>query len=271
MDNETIRKGMSATEARVTSELVSEGNTIITLSDLEKKVETRTAARSIASSLAKKRWLERIGKGVYLVLGLDAGSKPEWTEDSYYIASKVAGEYYIGYYNMLNHYEWTEQIPMKIIVATTRPLKSRNILGVEYKFVTLSRKKFFGIEKKRIGMHEISVSDKEKTLVDALDHPEYCGGIEEVAKCLYNAKGEVEWDKILDYAKTMGNGAVFKRLGYLAEAMELRLSDEIMRKIRAGVTTGYSPLSPGGRREGKHDSRWNLILNADVSKQGVLA
>jgi len=271
MDDKNIRKGISATEARITSELVAEGNSIISLDDIEKKTGSRIMARKVASSLARKRWLARIGRGVYLVLSLNAGSRPEWTEDRYYIASRLADVYYIGYYNMLNHYGWTEQIPMKVIIVVAKPFKSRFIFGVEYRFITLGKKKFFGIEKKRIGEHEIMVSDQEKTLVDALDHPEYCGGIEEVAKCLYNAQSEVDWEKILSYAKTMGNGAVFKRLGYLVEIMELNLSEAFRERILSGVTKGYSPLHPGGKKEGKHDSKWNLILNADIRKSGVLA
>lgn len=271
MDDETIRKGLSANEARITSELVSEGNTIITLDDLERKAGTRLGARKMASSLERKRWLERIGKGVYLVLSLNAGSKPEWTEDAYYIASKIAGEYYIGYYNMLNHYGWTEQIPLKIIVAVKKPLKSRKILGIEYEFVALDKKKFFGTENKRIGTHEICVSDKEKTIVDALDHPEYCGGIEEVAKCIYEAKAEVDWKKVIEYAKKIGNGAVFKRLGYISDVMVLELPDEQMKQIRNGVTKGYSLLYPSRQKEGVHNSKWNLIINANLKKSGVLA
>jgi len=271
MDEKDIRKGMSAKEAEVTSDLVSEGNTIITLDDLEMKTGSRLGARKMASSLERKRWLERLGKGVYLVLSLNAGRKPEWTEDGYYIASKMAKEYYIGFYNMLNHYGWTEQIPMKIIVAVHKPLKSRKILGVDYEFVSLGKGKFFGIEKRRIGTHEILVSDKEKTLVDALDHPEYCGGIEEVAKCVFNAKTDVDWKKVIEYAGKLGNGAVFKRLGYIAEEMELGFEKDVIGALREGVTKGYSSLYPGGKKEGAFNSRWNLIINANIGKRTVLA
>lgn len=50
---------------------------------------------------------------------------------------------------------------------------------------------------------KIVIPEKEKTIVDALDHPEYCGGIEEVAKCLWNAKddADISFEKILKYAK----------------------------------------------------------------------
>ncbi len=271
MDDITIRLGLGSFEAKVISDLVSEGKTVFSISELAEKSGSRAKARGIASKLARKKWLERIGRGIYLVLELGAGSKPEWTADSYYIASKLVDQYYIGYYNMLNDYGWTEQIPMTVSVATTKKLKNREIHGVRYNFIAIARNKFFGMNKKFISGHQIVVSDPEKTLVDALDHPEYSGGISEVAKALSNASKEVDWSKVLAYAGKLGNGAVFKRLGYLLEVMQIDLPPGLLVQIRKSVTKGYSPLYPGAGSKGKHDSKWNLILNINVSKELVLA
>ncbi|MFH1199622.1 MAG: type IV toxin-antitoxin system AbiEi family antitoxin [Candidatus Micrarchaeota archaeon] len=292
--------GLGASEAQILSELVAENKQIFTIEELARKTGSREKARSMASKLVKKNWLERIAKGVYLTLELSAGKTPEWTQDSYYIASKLASPYYIGFYNTLNHYGWTEQVPLTINIAVTKPLKSREIHGVRYNFVCLSKKKFFGTAKQNIHGHEIVISDPEKTLVDALDHPEYCGGIEEVAKAVYFARPfidslqdpkpyvshrntpeqnrevmrgatKIDWEKVLEYAEKQGNGAVFKRLGFICELMEITLPPGLKNKIKRKVTKGYSSLSPGSPSKGRHDSKWNLILNVEITKQSVLA
>lgn len=270
MVDESIRKGLGASEAKIVSDMVAEGKRVFSIGELAQKAGSREKARRIASRLVRKKWLERLGKGVYLVLELAAGSKPEWTEDSYYIASKLISPYYIGYYNMLGEYGWTEQIPSLVNVVTTKKLRSRVIHGVRYNFITLSRKKFFGMARKSVRGREIMVSDPEKTLVDALDHPEYCGGIGEVAKALYNAK-QVDWHKLIAYGERMRNGAIFKRLGYLLELMEIPLAEELKEKIRARITKGYAPLSPETPAEGRHDSRWNVLINVEITKERVLA
>ena len=82
MNDITIRKGLSATEAKIISDLVSEGKTVFSINELARKTGSGTKARKIAWKLVKKRWLERLGKGIYLVLELGAGSEPKWTEDS---------------------------------------------------------------------------------------------------------------------------------------------------------------------------------------------
>ena len=164
-----------------------------------------------------------------------------------------------------------EQIPLTINVAAAKKLKNRVLYGVPFNFIFLSKKKFFGTVKKFIRGHEIIVSDPEKTLVDALDHPEYCGGILEVAKALFNANNHVNWNKLVNYAKRLGNGTVFKRLGYLAELMGIHLSKSMIKIIQQNITKGYSPLYPGIKNEGRHNSKWNLVINVKISKEVVLA
>ncbi|MFA5246529.1 MAG: type IV toxin-antitoxin system AbiEi family antitoxin [Candidatus Micrarchaeia archaeon] len=263
-----IRKGLSAAEAKAISDLASEGKTIFSIDDLAKKVGSRQKARKLASNAARKGWLERISKGTYLVMELGAGSKPVWTADSFFVASKLSPvSYYIGYYNMLSEYGWTEQVPLSVFIATTGKMNSRLINGVKYQFVSITERKFFGNTTRFVRGNRVIVSDPEKTLVDALDHPEYCGGIVEVAKCLLEASKTIDLKKLISYAELLGNSAVFKRLGYLAEVLGITLPMD----ISGNVAPGYSYLLPHSRKKGKHNSRWNLIINEDVSKETVLA
>jgi predicted transcriptional regulator of viral defense system len=271
MVKETIRNGLSPAEAKALSELSKEGKEIFSITELAEKTGSRGRAMLMASRLARKRWVSRLGKGIYLIMELGAGSRPEWTADSYYIASKFAKPYYIGFYNMLNDYGWTEQVPLSVCVATTKPARARTIHGVRYDFICLSKKKFFGTIRKSVSGHGITVSDPEKTLVDALDHPEYCGGISEVAKAIFNARGQADWSKVATYAAKQGNGAVLKRLGYIAEVMDVELPERLRKEILGKLTSGYPLLSPGAKASGRHDSKWGLLINTKISKESVLA
>ncbi len=97
----------------------------------------------------------------------------------------------------------TEQILHTVFVATPKR-KKRRVIGFgnqRYEFVTLSRKKFFGFTEEESNRTKFSISSKEKTIVDGLMHPEYCGGIPEVAKAIWNVRGELDWQKLLEMAK----------------------------------------------------------------------
>jgi predicted transcriptional regulator of viral defense system len=264
MVKEILRKGLGSAESQILSDLASEGKVVFSIDELAQKTSSRPLARKIASTLSRKKWVERLSKGLYLILELAAGSKPEWSEDSFYIASKLARPYYIGYLSMLHYYSWTEQVPNTITVATTKITKPKIIHGTKYEFVTLSKKKFFGCKEMNIRGHNVVVSDREKTLVDALDHPEYCGGIDEVKKAITYAK--VDWGKVITYAEKMGNGAIYKRMGFLLEEMRVPVSKEIIEDIRRRLTAGYAPLYPTAGKNGKYNTRWNIQINTKISR-----
>jgi len=54
---------------------------------------------------------------------------------------------YISYWSALNYHDLTEQVPTTVFSATTEKVPEREIHGVGYKFVTVTRDKFFGYEK----------------------------------------------------------------------------------------------------------------------------
>ena len=139
-----------------------------------------------------------------------------------------------------------EQTPFTVFVATILRISNINIHGVDYKFVTINKTKLFGTKSQMIVRQKIVISEKEKTIVDALDHPEYCGGIEEVAKCLWNAKddADISFEKILKYAKKIQNSTVIKRLGYLIDVLEIDVPSNLYKQMHDMIGSGYSWLDP---------------------------
>lgn len=85
----------------------------------------------------------------------------------------------------------------------------------------------------------MQVSDLERTVIDGLRQPEYCGGVTEVAKALWMRHQDIETAKLVDYALRLGVGAVSRRLGYVLdlygiapEAQLKRLRDTRARTSR---------------------------------------
>ena len=114
----------------------------------------------------------------------------------------------------------------------------------------------------------ILVSDLERTIIDGVKLPEYCGGITEVAKGLWMKRHELNCDKLVEYAEKINKGAIYRRLGFLLELYEIDCTSAI-GKLQNKVTTGYQLLDPILLDEGKHNARWRLRLN--VSEEELLA
>lgn len=261
------RKSLSKTESYLLSKLSEEETEIFTVKEVSKALNKSYAvSRKIISNLKAKRWLERIDTGKYLILPLSAGVRPKYTEHEFIIGSKLIEPYYISYWSALNYHHMTEQIPFSVFIATTKRKSNRKILDVNYIFVALSKKKFFGYSNVTIAGKAVLISDREKTIADCLDHPEYCGDITEAAKALKSRN--ISFERIVDYAIKMGNATILKRLGYLSEALKLNPGDKIMKKMLKNISRGYSVLDPSlTSRKGAYNERWRLLVNRKIGDE----
>jgi predicted transcriptional regulator of viral defense system len=263
---ENVRGGLTRNESLLLSSLSEKGKTIFRIEDVVNELMcSYKYAKVLANNLTKKKWVINLRRGVYLIVPLSAGVSAHYTEHEFVIASHLVSPYYIAYWSALNFHGFTEQTPFTVFVATTKRTKNREVLNTKYNFVTLSKRKFFGFEPTAVSTYKINISDREKTLSDALDHPEYCGGISEAAKSLWNAKEKVSMEKIVSYAERMRNTAIVKRLGYLLESLNINVDSEILSKMRGMISPGMSALDPTCPRKGTYNTRWNLLLN--ISKE----
>lgn len=261
------RKSLSNREQQLLSRLSSQNKSIITIKDIQNTINVSyDTARKFAKNLADKKWLDRLERGTYLIVPLSAGEEGIYTEHEFIIGTSLVEEGYISYWSALDHFGWTEQTPMTVFIATPKQKQDREIHGVQYKFVTITDEKYFGFEQYPIESHRVPIAVPEKVLVDCADHPEYCGGIRELAKALYNARSELDYDQLVEFLERQGNGAAIKRLVFLADTLRIDLPDR--RWLESQFTTGYSKLDPTIDRDGHHDSQYNLKVN--ISKDEIL-
>jgi len=256
---ESIKQGLSKREALALTRLASQNRTIITIEDIQDAVDVSyNEAKKIANNLVHKKWLDRLTSGTYLIVPLAAGERGEYTEHEFVIASHLAEPMYISYWTALNYHGLTEQVPITVFAATTEQVPTREIHGVTYTFVTVTDAKYFGFEPVAIDAHTVNIASVEKTLIDCADHPEYCGGILELAKGLATAT-DLDAETLVRQLLDLGNGAAIKRIVYLTDVLDIDLVGR--DKLVAAFTTGYSKLDPTQDDEGTHSSEYRLILN----------
>lgn len=218
--------------------------------------------RKLLFTLVKRRWLQRIEKGKYLILPFEAGREGEWTEHEFIIGSYLISPYYVGFRSALNYYGYTEQISRTVFIASTRrKLKpSLEISGVTYRFVYMNERKFFGATQVTINGNRVNISDREKTIVDCLDLLGYSGGIVEVVKALSYGRDELDFVKMAEYARRNGNNAVCKRLGYLLEKLSIK-ADRAINILHESLGSSYARLDTLADPKGRHIQQWKVIVN----------
>ena len=104
------------------------------------------------------------------------------------------------------------------------------------------------------------ISDMERTIIDGLRHPAFAGGITEVAKGLWMRRDVLKVERLVDYARRFGVGAVVRRLGYLLEHYG-QADASVLEPLRGMLTATYQRLDPLLPAEGAFLSRWRLRLN----------
>ncbi|MGH9992194.1 MAG: type IV toxin-antitoxin system AbiEi family antitoxin domain-containing protein [Nitrososphaera sp.] len=255
------RHTLSDRESRILSSLSYGGSTIFTTRDMRGLV---AKPKNILDNLVRKRWILKLRRGVYVIVPLEAGEKgaEDYTIHGFVIASFLVNPYYIGYWSALNYHGFTEQTPSSVYVATTKPKNSRTILNTRFVFVTIPKDKVFGLQEEEVEKWNVKISSPEKTVVDCLDHPEHCGGTEEVAKAIYFSRDQLDFKKVISFAKRIGNNTVIKRLGFIAETLAIEDCSKLLSNVT--LKSGYSLLDPTLPRKGRIKEKWKLIINAPI-------
>ncbi|WP_297517825.1 type IV toxin-antitoxin system AbiEi family antitoxin [Thermococcus sp.] len=208
-------------------------------------------------ALLREGFLRRVTKGIY-TLSLEPGRTSSPHE--FVLGQLLVPNGAVAYWSALNYYGMTEQIPRTVFIQTPVKKDYRKLLivdGKRFKVIVVSPEKFFGISTIRLGRREVRITDPEKTIVDCLDKPKYCGGIIEVLKALKNAR--LDYEKLLEYAERMKSKAVLKRLGFLSGRLGLGIEKEI--RLSEGDRKSFALLDPSMPPEGRFNYRWGLRIN----------
>jgi len=256
------RAGIGKKSSRLLSALVENNKSIFTVDDAVKILkEKKSSVTKLLHDLTRNNWLFRLSRGKYLILPLEAGVKPEFTEHEFIIASNLITLSYISYWSALNYYGFTEQVSKTVFVATPKRKREMNLLGLKIKFVTINKDKFFGFKKILVNNHPVNIAEKEKVIVDCLDLSRNCGGIVEVIKAIDSAKEELDFNKLEDYATKMKNQAIINRLGYILELLNIET------RLKAGKH--YVFLDPLIKKKISYNAKWKIIEN--IPKKDLLS
>ena len=225
---------------------------------------TAAQARKALARLNEKGWLERLDRGRYMIVPLEAGMERKWSEDSLAVGTFLAPEGAAAYWTAVRYWGWTTQLPATVLflTPTQRHRAGPTVLGVQYRFVRVKPERVFGIHETREGELRIRVTDRERTVIDMLDRTDLSGALPEVSAALGQAWPELDLDRLTQYMKRFGSGTVPKRLGFLAEWQKLADPDHNhIETWRRMIGKGVSLLERGGPRQGPIVGRWHLRVN----------
>lgn len=226
---------------------------------------SESSARSFVRKLVDRGVATRLKPGLYVLVPFELGRERQYPGNPLVVAREIMNgeDYYLSHATAMEIHGMTTQPQLVVTVSTPKPRRSVTALGVEFRFVRCRRKHFFGLTEHWVTKQEkVRVSDLERTIIDGLKQPEHCGGVTEVAKGLWMRRRDVNLDRLVQYARRIGVGAVVRRLGFLLETYEMAGAPDLDR-LRNGLTATYVRLDPVLPAEGKRLRRWRLQVNVD--------
>ncbi len=242
MDSYVLPKGRSRLAT-----VIKAAGPIVYIKDAQQALQvTRSAAAKLLFRWASQGWLRRVGTGAYMPVQLELLDSEQVVEDPWILIPVLFDPAYVGGRTAAEHWDLTEQIFRDIVVYTNRRVTAPVVekQGALFSVRHISEAKFFGTQSVWRGRTRIAVSDIHRTIVDMLDDPSAGGGIQHVADCFaqYLRRSDGDPQKLIAYAERLGNGAVFKRLGFLAE--RLPNGKAVAEACRTRLTKGYAQLDP---------------------------
>ena len=246
--------------------LAEQGYHLFSLNDAQQVTEHADLEikdmKGALASLKSQGWIHSIKRDLYILDSLFLGGKPV---HEFEIATHLVTPSAISHYSAFHYHELTDQIP-QIVFATTLTGKSLprvspgdlfTYKGIRYQYSQIKADHFFGIEDVWIGDVRIPITDMERTLIDGLIKPKYCGGFMEVLSA-YSTPREFSISKLIDYALQL-DISVAKRLGWVLE--HLGIENEEIKTLAALPFKGFIQLDPSAKKRGPYNKRWQIQEN----------
>jgi predicted transcriptional regulator of viral defense system len=208
---------------------------------------------------------------LYIGVPVDAANPSAWSEDPLVVASEVWSPCYFTGWTAARHWGLTEQVFLTTVLKTSARVRTSatRLLDHDYLVSHLGAAAFgWGLKTVWHGDVRLRFADPSRTVVEILDLPRLGGGIRHAAEILRAYLDDHDPMELIAAGDRVANRAVFKRLGYLVEALEVD-QPQLIDACRARVSAGVAELDPDAPVGGRRSMRWALRANVMVRAEGA--
>lgn len=267
-----MKAGISGPGREELAAVTARGQRLLTVDDVARglALQRAEAAKKLAR-WAEQGWLRRVRRGLYIPVPVDVEHPELWSEDPFVVADAVWSPCYFTGWTAANHWGLTEQIFRTVVVKTTGRVRTarQKLLDQAYLVGHVPESLLaWGLRATWRQERRVHFADEARTVIDVLDDPSIGGGIRHVAEILEAHLTDFDGAQLVEYGDRLGNGTVFKRLGYLTEALRLG-DDELLSACRRRLTGGVSLLDPDAPSTGRRVGEWGLRVNVRLEESSA--
>ncbi len=239
---------------------------VFNLGDARKVVGSTENAKVLLNNYIKKGLVKRVRRDLYCAVHLE---NREATADRYLIGSKINESAYLMYHSAFEMHGLSHQVGLVVYVASDSRISDFVYEGVSYKYV--GRGIPAGVTNHRLNS-KIKFTDLERTVIDSIDRPDYCGGLHELDEIL-KICSVLDEKKLLKYLEIYDKKVLYKKAGYFFERHQksLEINDHLLRVMenRTGNMKKYlNDEALNG--DGVFVKRWGLIVPKALLGEGEI-
>jgi predicted transcriptional regulator of viral defense system len=214
-------------------------------------IEDRQYLRKRISKLARKGWLFRIKRGLYVIS--DLHSRGTLSISQYSIVNALVDQAYISFESALQYHGYYDQLLNKVSSIATQQYQDKVIDGwYTFSFVRTLPEYFYGWETHQIDGQAVKIASKEKALIDLIQFHRNRYSIDLVLEKLGNYRNEFDLELLIALClKT--NTTVKRILGFVLDCLKLD-SSRLYKALH--TSKGTSRITDSA--DNLYNSKWRL-------------
>lgn len=239
---------------------------VFNLEEAQEVVGSANNAKVLLNAYTKKGLVKRVRRDLYFAVNLENRHS---TVDRYLVGSKISKSAYLTYHTAFELHGLSHQVGTVVYVASDSKISDFEFEGVWYKYVGR------GIPEGVLSYRQnkdIRLTDLERTVIDSINRPEFCGGLFELDEILKVCQ-VLDEEKILKYLQLYNKKFLYKKAGYFLERYQesLGISNRLLMFVEGKIGKGKKYLSEEALNgEGMFLKRWGLIVPKTMEKEGDL-
>ena len=236
---------------------------LITIDEIRGQVGP-DVARDVVRRLVRKGALHRLRRGRYLLRPFRTLLRPTLPSTAVAAAALLHDEpYYLGGPWAASYHRLTEQRYASLVDAFVgHRLVARTLGAGRVRFHAVASDLLaYGTTATELEGLAVRVSDVERTLLDALDHPRVFWGLDRAVQMAGAHLNRLDRRRLVAHAVRGSKPGTCQRLGVLLERAGASPRSLAPLRARALQTASLLSLTPGAPRAGPVNRRWNVVEN----------
>jgi len=250
---------LSVQQSTLLEDLIVKHGQIVTSEQIYtqgKDMWDQQVAKNVVTRLTRNGWLIRVKRGIYAIS--DLSNRGFLSLSPSVVANLLVKDSYVSFEAALAYHGMFDQLTNKTISISRVQYRSVQLQSVEYSFVKVLDKWFFGWQEVSIDNKTVRIATAEKALIDMTQFHKSKYTIDLVVEKLLLYKGSLDLQKMTEYLGKMSLTTI-KIFGFLFDLLGID-SGNLYNQVKLKGT--HLMLSG----DAKFNAKWRLYYDEYFDK-----